>query len=471
MATINEIVSYIYTNEASLEAVPVKYGQLIISSDSEKLYIDKDRRISLGDLVIVETSDALPIAPLDKLYFTKDTNTLYINSNGTWVSINPNQFIDPNRLLPDTANNGEILQYYINTGELATPTNLNNASQADGDDVVITYNNFSSSSYSKWYAIFDGVADSSVLYSSYILPCWIQWQYKNGGKLINKLRIYSHSRNSGSGYTAHFAPSTFTFSGSNNGSAWTQLLSVEGYGWPGDNGYNHTESTIYHDWFFENTEAYTYYKLEVTAAISGGITSNSDVRFRELEGYAEVREWRRVPFSELLADVTIDLSNYQQDSSISLTSTSGSISLSGTDLLLNGNASNTAGGIPVIGENGKLPNTLLDMPDVDLSNHVENNTIKLTSTAGAVDLISNTMEVALYSGTAHVKANVDSVELQGTNLKFNNNAQNTAGGIVVVDKESGKVPSSLLPTSSAISVVVSDTEPENPTEGMIWIQP
>ena len=85
---------------------------------------------------------------------------------------------------------------------------------------------------------------------------------------------------------------------------------------------------------------------------------------------------------------------------------------------------------------------------LDLSNYSQNASIKFTSTAGAVDLISNTMEVALYSGTAHVKANVDSVELQGTNLKFNNNAQNTAGGIVVIDKESGKIPASIVPATS-----------------------
>ena len=279
MATINEIVSHIYTNEASLATVPVKYGQLIICSDSEKLYIDKDRRISLGDLVIVETSDALPIAPLDKLYFTKDTNTLYINSNGTWVSINPNQFIDPNRLLPDTANNGEILQYYSNN---------------------------------------------------------------------------------------------------------------------------------------------------------------------------EVGEWRLVPFSDLLADVTIDLSNYQQDSSISLTSTSGSISLSGTDLLFNGHASNTAGGIPVIGENGKLPNTLLDAPKVDLSNHVENSTIKLTSTAGAINLTANASEVALYSGSSYAKVNTSGVVLQGSTITFNGNQQNTTGGVVIVGDD-GKIAASILPEFSGMT--------------------
>lgn len=114
-------------------------------------------------------------------------------------------------------------------------------------------------------------------------------------------------------------------------------------------------------------------------------------------------------------------------------------------ITLKGHAANTANGLVILNAQGKVDNTLLPDTSIDLSNYSQNASIKLTSTAGAVDLISNTMEVALYSGTAHVKANVDSVELQGTNLKFNNNAQNTAGGIVVVDTDTGKVPSSVLP--------------------------
>lgn len=114
-------------------------------------------------------------------------------------------------------------------------------------------------------------------------------------------------------------------------------------------------------------------------------------------------------------------------------------------ITLKGHAANTANGLVILNAQGKVDNTMLPDTSIDLSNYSQNSSIKLTSTAGAVDLISNTMEVALYSGTAHVKANVDSVELQGTNLKFNNNAQNTAGGIVVVDTDTGKVPSSVLP--------------------------
>lgn len=121
-------------------------------------------------------------------------------------------------------------------------------------------------------------------------------------------------------------------------------------------------------------------------------------------------------------------------------------------ITLKGHAANTANGLVILNAQGKVDNTLLPDTSIDLSHYSQNASIKLTSTAGAVDLISNTMEVALYSGTAHVKANVDSVELQGTNLKFNNNAQNTAGGIVVIDKESGKIPDSVLPEATTVDL-------------------
>lgn len=121
-------------------------------------------------------------------------------------------------------------------------------------------------------------------------------------------------------------------------------------------------------------------------------------------------------------------------------------------ITLKGHAANTANGLVILNAQGKVDNTMLPDTSIDLSNYSQNSSIKLTSTAGAVDLISNTMEVALYSGTAHVKANVDSVELQGTNLKFNNNAQNTAGGIVVIDKESGKIPDSVLPEATTVDL-------------------
>lgn len=116
-------------------------------------------------------------------------------------------------------------------------------------------------------------------------------------------------------------------------------------------------------------------------------------------------------------------------------------------LSLNGTLPNTANGLLMLNASGKVDSLFLPpQAAVNIDNYTSNNTIKLTSTAGAVDLISNTGEVGLYSGsTSHIKANVDTIELTATTLSFNGNDQNVAGGIAVIDKSTGKLPESILP--------------------------
>ena len=88
MATIQDVFSHIYTTEASLSKVPVKNGQIILCSDSEKLYIDSgSSRVSISDVIQVENQDALPLAPLDKFYITKDTCDVYFYINDEWKKI------------------------------------------------------------------------------------------------------------------------------------------------------------------------------------------------------------------------------------------------------------------------------------------------------------------------------------------------------------------------------------------------
>ena len=364
-------VSYTFTTENSLNTIPITNGQAVICEDSEKLYIDKtDTRISIGDLIIVEASTDLPEAPLNKLYFVKETDKLYIYSNNTWVSINPNQFIDPNRLLPSTAENGNLLQYYIETGNLVTPTGLNETSQQDGEDWTISLENFWNSGVgSYWYVLFDGDIQNNLSskYSAYNMPMSIQWKSNKEKKILNKLRIYPTITDTSGKYYPYSAPSTFKVLGSNDAQAWTTLLTVDNYLWPGDNEYFFTYSDIYHDWFFENNNGYLYYKLEVTNAVSRGTTGQGVVYFSEIQGYGEARGWRLISVDDIKSDIALDLSNYQQENNISIASTNGSISLSGTDFVINGNTSNTSGGLAIVEESGKLPSSII--PDVNLSNY------------------------------------------------------------------------------------------------------
>lgn len=125
-------------------------------------------------------------------------------------------------------------------------------------------------------------------------------------------------------------------------------------------------------------------------------------------------------------------------------------------LSLNGTLPNTANGLLMLNASGKIDSSFLPpQAAVNIDNYTSNNTIKLTSTAGSIDLISNTGEVGLYSGnTSHIKANVDTIELTATTLSFNGNDQNVAGGIAVIDKSTGKLPESILPDTGLSSVAV-----------------
>ena len=361
-------VSYTFTTENSLNTIPITNGQAVICEDREKLYFDKtDTRISIGDLIIVEASTDLPEAPLNKLYFVKETDKLYIYSNNTWVSINPNQFIDPNRLLPSTAENGNLLQYYIETGDLVTPTGLNSASQQDGEDWTITYENYSEGTVGNaWYHIFDGNISNN--FTAFILPTVIQWKSNKEKKILNKLRIYPTLTDYSGQYYVKSAPSTFKLSGSNDGQAWITLLNVEQYRWPVNDSYYYDTPVIYNDWFFENNIGYLYYKLEITEATNQGyVFQDTEIFISEIQGYGENRGWRLISVDDIKSDIALDLSNYQQENNISIASTNGSISLSGTDFVINGNTSNTSGGLAIVEESGKLPSSII--PDVDLSNY------------------------------------------------------------------------------------------------------
>ena len=339
MATINEIVSHIYTNEASLATVPVKYGQLIICSDSEKMYIDKDRRISLGDLVIVETSDALPIAPLDKFYIAKDTNRIYVYLNGSWKSIQLDTNID------------DAVRRYPAT--------------IDSESKIVT--------------ITDGTPVANI---------------RIGDEIVTSEGVYKKVKDSIT--TAEPEPPI------------TDSLDL-----------------------FE----YASLPADVVRSING-ISPDSDGIIT-------------LPDATTTASGLMSTADKAKLDGISVGGSLESVSVSSG---LTGDGTSTS---PL---------------KLNLANYQENNTIKLTSTAGAVNLIANTSEVALYSGSSYVKANLTNVELQGTTVTLNGNQPNTAGGLVITGDD-GKILEDLIPsTSGGVTVVVSETEPENPTEGMIWIQ-
>lgn len=122
------------------------------------------------------------------------------------------------------------------------------------------------------------------------------------------------------------------------------------------------------------------------------------------------------------------------------------------DIYLDNHSMNTAGGFAVVDlTTGKLPIGIIPdvTGDINIDNYTSNSTIRLTSTAGAVNLISNIGEVGLYSGSnVYVKVLTDTVELKATTVSLNGHAQNTSGGFVVVDSSTGKIPASIVPETA-----------------------
>ena len=520
MATIQDVFSHIYTTEAHLSEVPIKNGQIILCTDSEKLYIDHgSNRVSISDVVQVETQTALPLAPLDKFYITQDTGDVYFYINDEW------------KKLTDTIKDYTAFEVYANDSVISPgehevlgtitveiPVQMTETfalrtttPEADSDVVVDWGDGTIQKVKDGEHGGYTGPDDEG----RYIAK--MTHTYGTAGKytvkvyghdyfclshapnhvsdasnmqcriLADDLPIASHLTNlTAFAYgtlklvTVQCASYKYLHRTTNHAQMFTNdknLLSVTGFedlvmisrGAEGCFQFCENMHTCdFNGVLCSNNPRAMYAMYQNCYALAINIGTFFPTKFvsRALNFTNTFTHMHAmtgtVNAKQLWGDPTIDWQGYnncfygcpEEIRAQVPTAWGGTASdpvayeLAVDSITLKGHAANTANGLVILNAQGKVDNTMLPDTSIDLSNYSQNASIKLTSTAGAVDLISNTMEVALYSGTAHVKANVDSVELQGTNLKFNNNAQNTAGGIVVIDKESGKIPASIIPEAS-----------------------
>lgn len=524
MATIQDVFSHIYTTEANLSSVAVKHGQIILCTDSEKLYIDHgSNRVSISDVVQVETQTALPLAPLDKFYITQDTGDVYFYINDEW------------KKLTDTIKDYTAFEVYANDSVISpgehevlgtitveipvqmTETFALRTTTAEADsDVVVDWGDGTIQKVKDGeHGGYTGPDDEG----RYIAK--MTHTYGTAGKytvkvyghdyfclshapshvsdasnmqcriLADDLPIASHLTNlTAFAYgtlklvTVQCASYKYLHRTTNHAQMFTNdknLLSVTGFedlvmisrGAEGCFQFCENMHTCdFNGVLCSNNPRAMYAMYQNCYALAINIGTFFPTKFvsRALNFTNTFTHMHAmtgtVNAKQLWGDPTIDWQGYnncfygcpEEIRAQVPTAWGGTASdpvayeLTVDSITLKGHAANTANGLVILNAQGKVNNTLLPDTSIDLSNYSQNASIKLTSTAGAVDLISNTMEVALYSGAAHVKANVDSVELQGTNLKFNNNVQNTAGGIVVVDKETGKIPDTVLPESTTVDL-------------------
>ena len=524
MATIQDVFSHIYTTEAHLSEVPVKNGQIVLCVDSEKLYIDHGTsRVGISDVVQVETQDALPLAPLDKFYITKDTGDVYFYINDDW------------KKLTDTIHDYTAFEVYANDAVISpgdhevlgtvtveipvqmTETFALRTTTAEADSDVVV--NWGDGAIQKVKDGEHGGYTGPDAEGRYIVK--MTHTYTAAGKytvkvygqdyfclshapshvadasnmqcriLADDLPIATHLTNlTAFAYgtlklvTVQCASYKYLHRTTNHAQMFTNdknLLSVTGFkdlvmlsrGAEGCFQFCENMHTCdFNGVLCSNNPRAMYAMFQNCYALAINIGTFFPTKFvsRALNFTNTFTHMHAmtgtVNAKQLWGDPTIDWQGYnncfygcpdeiraQVPTAWGGTSTDPiAYELSVDSITLNGHAVNTANGLVILNAQGKVDSALLPDTSIDLSNYSQNASIKLTSTAGAVNLISNTMEVALYSGTAHVKANVDSVELQGTNLKFNNNIQNTAGGIVVVDKETGKIPDTVLPEATTVDL-------------------
>lgn len=518
MATIQDVFSHIYTTEANLSSIAVKHGQIILCTDSEKLYIDHgSNRVSISDVVQVETQTALPLAPLDKFYITQDTGDVYFYINDEW------------KKLTDTIKDYTAFEVYANDsvippGEhevLGTITveipvqmtetfALRTTTPEADSDVVIDWGDGTVQKVKDGehggYTGPDGegryIAKMTHTYAAtgkYVVKVYGKDYFCLSHApshvsdasnmqcriLADDLPIASHLTNlTAFSYgtlklvTVQCASYKYLHRTTNHAQMFTNdknLLSVTGFedlvmisrGAEGCFQFCENMHTCdFNGVLCSNNPRAMYamfqncYALSVdigkffpTKFVSRALNfTNTFTHMHAMTGTVDPNQFWGDPnidwqgFSNCFYGCPEAIRSQVPTSWGGTSSTEIVGDLPVAKLSLNGTLPNTANGLLMLNASGKVDSSFLPpQAAVNIDNYTSNNTIKLTSTAGAVNLISNTTEAALYSGTAHVKANVDSVELQGTNLKFNNNAQNTAGGIVVVDTDTGKVPSSVLP--------------------------
>lgn len=515
MATIQDVFSHIYTTEAHLGDVAVKNGQIILCTDSEKLYIDHgSNRVSISDVVQVETQTALPLAPLDKFYITQDTGDVYFYINDEW------------KKLTDTIKDYTAFEVYANDsvippGEhevLGTITveipvqmtetfALRTTTPEADSDVVVDWGDGTIQKVKDGehggYTGPDGegryIAKMTHTYGTagkytvkvyghdYFCLSHAPSHVSDASNmqcriLADDLPIASHLTNlTAFAYgtlklvTVQCASYKYLHRTTNHAQMFTNdknLLSVTGFedlvmisrGAEGCFQFCENMHTCdFNGVLCSNNPRAMYamyqncYALAInigtffpTKFVSRALNfTNTFTHMHAMTGTVDPNQFWGDPnidwqgFSNCFYGCPDEIRS-QVPTSWGGTSSAEIVGdLPVAKLSLNGTLPNTANGLVMLNASGKIDSSFLPpQAAVNIDNYTSNNTIKLTSTAGAVNLISNTTEAAMYSGTAHVKANVDSVELQGTNLKFNSNVQNTAGGVVVLDGN-GKIPTTL----------------------------
>ena len=100
-------------NSVQLAALSISDDEKIIYvTDTEQVYIEKNGlRTQFRDIVYLSSSSELPIAPLDKIYFTLDDRKMRYYHDGNWIILNTNN--------PTSSGNAITLEFGARIGDNA----------------------------------------------------------------------------------------------------------------------------------------------------------------------------------------------------------------------------------------------------------------------------------------------------------------------------------------------------------------
>ena len=92
MNTTNTALKVVQTNKTGLNSQEITNGAIYYVTDTKEIYVDfNNSRTCFEDIIILNTDESrssILFTPLNKFYYTLDTNKLYLYKDGNWYHIN-----------------------------------------------------------------------------------------------------------------------------------------------------------------------------------------------------------------------------------------------------------------------------------------------------------------------------------------------------------------------------------------------
>lgn len=123
----------ILRTRSAIASTAIKNGQLLASFDTGECFVDANNaRVRIGDIIKVPSADALPIAPLEKLYFSEEDLCFfyptYVDDNLVWEQIG----------IEGTNTPGDSNFYVSITGEELTITQTESPGSSAVSSITVT---------------------------------------------------------------------------------------------------------------------------------------------------------------------------------------------------------------------------------------------------------------------------------------------------------------------------------------------